>query len=132
MIGSGSVGGAFQGYSAALSADGTTAIIGGPNDNSYEGAAWVFASASVTAFPEYDKTNLFSVYPNPNNGTFSIRSTQEGTITILNELGQTIQQFNLTYSNNFTKTIENLSNGIYFISGSNDNLLSRQKIVVAR
>jgi hypothetical protein len=31
-----------EGFSVALSADGNTAIIGGPNDNGYAGAAWVF------------------------------------------------------------------------------------------
>ncbi|HSY52203.1 MAG TPA: hypothetical protein VLC46_25605 [Thermoanaerobaculia bacterium] len=36
--------GAFvlQGASVAISADGNTAIVGGPRDNNYEGAAWVF------------------------------------------------------------------------------------------
>jgi hypothetical protein len=33
---------AQQGQSVALSADGNTAILGGPDDNSYAGAAWVF------------------------------------------------------------------------------------------
>jgi hypothetical protein len=30
------------GYSVALSANGNTAIVGGPGDNSAAGAAWVF------------------------------------------------------------------------------------------
>ena len=34
---------ALQGYSAALSSDGNTAIVGGPNDAQNLGAAWVFA-----------------------------------------------------------------------------------------
>ena len=52
LVGSGAVGGARQGTSVALSADGNTAIIGGPNDNPWDrsvpfglgpaGAAWVF------------------------------------------------------------------------------------------
>ena len=32
----------LQGYSVALSADGNTAIVGGPNDNTAAGAAWVY------------------------------------------------------------------------------------------
>jgi hypothetical protein len=41
--GTGSVGGgASQGFSVALSADGNTAILGGPIDSAYAGAAWVF------------------------------------------------------------------------------------------
>jgi hypothetical protein len=42
LVGSGAVGDAFQGYSVALSADGNTAIVGGPYDNSFAGAAWIY------------------------------------------------------------------------------------------
>src|SRR5204863_9094775 len=42
LVGSGAVGGAEQGQSVALSADGHTAIVGGNLDNSNAGAAWVF------------------------------------------------------------------------------------------
>jgi Divergent InlB B-repeat domain/Viral BACON domain len=50
LVGSGAVasanGGADQGWSVALSADGNTAIVGGPVDNSYTGAAWVFSRSN--------------------------------------------------------------------------------------
>ena len=36
------MGAAKQGFSVSLSADGNTAIVGGPGDNSDVGAAWVF------------------------------------------------------------------------------------------
>jgi hypothetical protein len=42
LVGSGAVGFGDQGWSVALSADGNTAIVGGPDDNSSIGAAWVF------------------------------------------------------------------------------------------
>jgi hypothetical protein len=46
LVGTGAVGtaqrNAEQGYSVALSADGNTAIAGGPFDNNGNGAAWVF------------------------------------------------------------------------------------------
>jgi FG-GAP-like repeat len=42
LVGTGAVGGAQQGTSVALSADGNTAIVGGPFDNSQAGAAWMF------------------------------------------------------------------------------------------
>jgi hypothetical protein len=45
LVGNGAVGGALQGRSVALSADGTTAIVGGPFDNSEAGAAWVFSQS---------------------------------------------------------------------------------------
>jgi hypothetical protein len=55
LVGTGGSGGMFgetgalQGWSVALSADGTTAIIGGPGDNNNKGAAWVFVSNSCAA-----------------------------------------------------------------------------------
>ncbi|MHB0972520.1 MAG: hypothetical protein ACYC9N_17560, partial [Thermoanaerobaculia bacterium] len=42
LVGLGSVGSAQQGFCVSLSADGNTAIVGGPNDNSQTGAAWVW------------------------------------------------------------------------------------------
>jgi uncharacterized protein (TIGR03437 family) len=45
LVGTGAVGGAYQGWSVALSSDGNTAIVGGPGDNggiSGAGAAWVY------------------------------------------------------------------------------------------
>jgi PKD repeat protein len=49
LFGSGAVGAAAQGYSVALSADGTTAIVGGPRDNTNAGAVWVFSAPSHIA-----------------------------------------------------------------------------------
>jgi hypothetical protein len=42
LVGSGAVGGAWQGFSVSLSADGNTAIVGAYADNSFAGAAWVW------------------------------------------------------------------------------------------
>jgi hypothetical protein len=42
LIGSGAVGMAAQGHSVAISADGRTVMLGGPHDNSYAGAAWIY------------------------------------------------------------------------------------------
>jgi hypothetical protein len=51
LIGTGAVGNAQQGVSVALSTDGNTAIVGGPNDNSNAGAAWVFIRNASGAGP---------------------------------------------------------------------------------
>jgi hypothetical protein len=42
LVGAGAIGRSFQGWSAALSGDGDTIIVGGPYDNNGIGAAWVF------------------------------------------------------------------------------------------
>lgn len=48
LVGTGAVGEARQGSSAGLSADGNTAIIGGPADNGFVGAAWIFTRSGGT------------------------------------------------------------------------------------
>jgi gliding motility-associated-like protein len=47
--GTGGIGASLQGYSASLSADGSTLIEGGYQDNNYLGAAWVFNYISDNA-----------------------------------------------------------------------------------
>ncbi|HXR28215.1 MAG TPA: hypothetical protein VN772_01460 [Solirubrobacteraceae bacterium] len=48
LTGSGTVGESWFGESVALSADGNTALIGGPSDNAQAGAAWVFTRSGST------------------------------------------------------------------------------------
>jgi hypothetical protein len=50
LVGTGAVGTPQQGYSVAISADGTTAVVGGPGDNSIVGAAWVFSATTFGAW----------------------------------------------------------------------------------
>ena len=47
LVGTGYVGITYQGRSVALSADGNTAIVGGPSDNSDAGAMWVFTGTPL-------------------------------------------------------------------------------------
>jgi len=48
LIGTDNIGAAKQGYSVSLSSDGNTAIIGGCEDNSNQGAAWIFTRQGTT------------------------------------------------------------------------------------
>ena len=42
------VGNSSQGYSVALSRDGNTVMVGGPQDDGGNGAAWVFTRSDTT------------------------------------------------------------------------------------
>jgi uncharacterized protein (TIGR03437 family) len=55
MVGSGAVGGADQGSSVAISADGNTVLIGGASDNNGMGAAWVFVRTNGAWLQQGDK-----------------------------------------------------------------------------
>ena len=55
LVGTGGVWMVYQGYGVALSADGSTAVVGGPGDDGDRGAAWVWAyvlPATVPGNPE--------------------------------------------------------------------------------
>ena len=48
LVGTGVVGSRpYQGYSVVLSADGNTLAVGGPSDNNYTGATWVFVRSGA-------------------------------------------------------------------------------------
>ncbi|HXP48511.1 MAG TPA: IPT/TIG domain-containing protein, partial [Bacteroidia bacterium] len=48
LVGTGAIGGAGQGYSVSISADGNTAIVGGAADDSGRGAEWVYIRSGGT------------------------------------------------------------------------------------
>jgi hypothetical protein len=76
--------------------------------------------------------NGISVYPNPNNGTFNIRSEVPLKLNLVNELGQVIREIELKASNNYKADISDLSAGVYFIVGEKNGQAVNQKIIVTK
>lgn len=68
------------------------------------------------------------VYPNPNNGSFTIKSTTEDVISLINELGQTVKTIELNEGNNYTSSLSDMPAGIYFANGLN----TKFKVVVIK
>jgi hypothetical protein len=79
LVGSGAVGNAFQGYSVSLSADGTTAIVGGYADNSNAGAAWVW-TRSGGVWTQQDK---LVGSPGTGNQGYSVSLRADGNTAIV-------------------------------------------------
>ena len=71
------------------------------------------------------------VYPNPNQGSFIIRSAQAGSYRLLNSTGQLIEEVKLNDSNNYSFEISGLSTGLYFIQGMIGTEYVQQKVIVA-
>ena len=81
---------------------------------------------------DLEKENYFSIYPNPNNGRFTlenkvgIKSDME--IKIYNPLGEIL--FSTMFINTKTEIdLTEFSNGIYFIEVIGDGIMWREKIV---
>jgi hypothetical protein len=94
VVGTGAVGRANQGWSVALSADGNTAIIGGPRDNPWDasvpfglgaaGAAWVFTRSSGVWTQQGEK--LVST-GNARQGT-SVALSADGNIAVVGGIAE--------------------------------------------
>lgn len=83
LVGVGAVGAAQQGTSVAISADGNTAIVGGPNDNSEAGAVWVFTrSGGVWSQQGSKLVGTGAVGPTVHQGR-SVAISADGSIAIV-------------------------------------------------
>jgi hypothetical protein len=78
LVGTGAANAAWQGYAVAISADGNTAIIGGPYDSSYTGAAWIFTRSGTTWSQQARLV-----------GTGVVQAAQQGTSVALSADGNT-------------------------------------------
>ncbi len=79
LVGTGNSGAAGQGSSVALSADGNTAIVGGADDNSGRGAAWVFTRSD----------SIWSQQGNKLAGTGGVGDSWQGYSVALSASGNT-------------------------------------------
>jgi hypothetical protein len=135
LVGTGAViiGQVYQGASVCLSSDGSTAIVGGYDDNWTEGAAWIYtASPIVTSISQAEeKQTVLTIYPNPNSGQCTVQSDKEGTYSVMNPLGQTVQTFKLSVANSYTQNIDNIESGIYFIRDASIGS-TRNRVVIAK
>ena len=82
LVGTGAVGPAQQGISVALSADGSTAIVGGNADNHSVGAVWVFTRFSGTWTQQGPKLVGTDAVGAAGQGTSVALSAGAGTIVV--------------------------------------------------
>lgn len=107
----------------------TYTINGTDNNNCTSMAVFTQSVSACIGILEFSLENpTIKIYPNPNNGNFTIESESESTLLISNELGQKIQQLNLNASNNYKVLVNSLNGGVYFITSANCRV--NKKIVV--
>jgi hypothetical protein len=80
LVGTGAVGAAQQGTSVALSADGNTAVVGGPADNGNTGATWVYTRSGGVWTQQGSKLV----------GTGAVGTALQGTSVALSSDGNTV------------------------------------------
>ena len=83
LTGKGEIGGGFFGSSVALSSEGTTALIGGSEDNSDLGAAWVFTRSGETWTQQGGKLTGSGEFPLTGEFGWSVALSSEGNIALI-------------------------------------------------
>jgi hypothetical protein len=69
----------------------------------------------------------FNVFPNPNNGTFTINANAEMSYNIINSLGQSVDKGQIISKN---INLNHLSKGIYYVIGQNNSKIITKKIII--
>ena len=96
-------------------------------------SAIVMTVSTCSGINQVDQENLnYVIYPNPNNGSFTIKSVYDIELTIINEIGQTVKFVTLDENNNRQLTIESIAAGVYFVTGQTNNSSVKQKIIVTK
>jgi hypothetical protein len=70
------------------------------------------------------------IYPNPSNGSFTVKSETDIQLQLINELGQLISTLSLDETNNHEYSVREIVPGIYFLLGSKENSAIQKKIVI--
>lgn len=90
------------------------------------------ALAAIGVKELLSQSKVITVYPNPNNGFFTIQSDEELKLNLTNSMGQTLQTIELKRMSNYELNTELLLSGIYFLSGMGEYQFVKQKIVVTK
>jgi hypothetical protein len=90
------------------------------------------AVSNCNAITEINGAHALSVYPNPSTGEFVVRSDSDISLKIVNGIGQEVRTMDLNSNNNFRFQVKDLSAGVYFIVGENENGQVNQKIVISK
>jgi hypothetical protein len=105
----------------------------GTDANGCSSTATVQIKISTCAgITELNSANGLNIYPNPNNGVFTIETNTAIQLNLVNELGQLVRVITLSDANNYKVSVNDLAQGIYFISGQKDTVQIYQKIVVTK
>jgi hypothetical protein len=110
----------------------TTYSVVATDTNGCQGSASIGVKVNdCTGLNEQVNTeNSISIFPNPNNGIFSVQARGGMQLLLVNELGQVIKTLSFTEENNFRQNIQGLSSGIYFLKDAQNGSAFQSKLVV--
>lgn len=99
-----------------------------------DGAIVKFREGTVLNIQEFGSLNdnQINIFPNPNNGSFIIEAKEDLTLSVVNELGQSVKILKLDASNNHQASVSNLATGVYCIMDKQSGKAIQNKVVVTK
>ncbi|HQQ95043.1 MAG TPA: T9SS type A sorting domain-containing protein [Bacteroidia bacterium] len=109
-----------------------TYTVTGTDNNGCNNTATIQISVSpCTGLSEANAAqHVLNVFPNPNNGEFTIQASEALDLQVINQLGQVVMKLQLNAGNNYSSQVQGLSKGVYFLNSTNANQELNKKIVV--
>jgi hypothetical protein len=110
----------------------TYSVVGLSNNGCSSSAAITVSVSECVGVVQNTKQSIrLNVYPNPNNGEFTIQSENDLTVKIVNQLGQVVYSDVLSAENNKKINVSNLPIGLYYVVCS-DGQSSVNKAVIVK
>jgi len=86
---------------------------------------------TILGVNDYDLNSKFTIYPNPSNGHFTLKSEFDAQFKIVNQLGQVVKEFHTDSSIEKNIITSDIPNGIYILSGVTlDGKKLNKKIII--
>ncbi len=99
---------------------------------SCEHASACFSFGNTAIEPESNTRNEYLIFPNPNNGTFTISALSFTEGSIRNVLGEAVLHFQLKAANGFKADCTNLPQGIYYITLKSAQGTSTKQLIITK
>jgi Secretion system C-terminal sorting domain len=94
----------------------------------------IFQAITVNACLGINETLVggseITVFPNPNNGSFTLKIKEGMKLSLFNSIGQLVKIISEDESSNTEISVSNLDNGIYFVVGQKDSKTYKYMVVV--
>jgi hypothetical protein len=107
----------------------TTYTVTGTDANGCENTTTITQDVDAcTGIATVNNPNAISVYPNPNNGMFTIELTTQANVEVVNAIGQTLLTQTLEIGKS-SLDIQNQADGIYFVKITTNNHQQIVKVI---
>lgn len=85
-----------------------------------------------TSVQDLEKKASVSIFPNPNNGSFVVKSSAAMDLEIINEVGTVVKRFAVSPNKEQSIAVDELASGIYFLRtvGGNSTVLASKIVVI--